>query len=89
MRCPFLALVDPGGDDRKRADDEEWALVTRRIRLIGGEVGEEGEGLKRFSETHFIAKNTRGAVVIEPEEEGEAGKLVALHNCSYSILELV
>lgn len=88
MRRPFLAFVDPGGDNRERADDEEWALVARRIRLIGGEVGEQGEGLKRFSETHFIAKDTRGAVVIEPEKEGEAGKLVALHNCGHPILEL-
>lgn len=63
--------------------------MARRIGLVGGEVGEEGEGLESFSETHFIAKDARGAVVIEPEEEGETGKLVALHNCGYPVLELV
>lgn len=72
MRRPFLAFADPRGDDRKRADNEEWASMARRAGLVSGEVGEEGEGLKRFSETHFIAEDARGTVIIEPEEEREA-----------------
>lgn len=89
MRRPFPAFVHPGRDDRERADNKEWALMARRVWLVGSEIGEEGEGLKCFSETHFIAEDASGAIVIEPEKERETGELVALHYCGYPVLGLV
>lgn len=78
---PFPAFGDPGGDDGEGADDEEGAGVAGWVGVEGGEVGKEGEGLEGLAEAHFVAEDAGGAVGVEPEEEGEAGELVAFHCC--------
>lgn len=62
MGCPAFAFVHPTGKNRKRAHNQKGAMVSGRGGIVFSKIGEQREGLKSFSKTHFVAEEPRSTL---------------------------